>query len=113
MKANDRIDGLLEDLEDSLRSAAELVARGRNQFDTDLAVRLAFEALSNRVGEVAKLLTKLDPERFAESEWSLASRHRDRIVHHYSSISLEALWSTVTIHFPRLRELARSKRGGK
>ncbi len=109
MNVSDRIDGLLEDLEDSLRSAAELVARGRRDFDNDLAVRLAFEALSNRVGEVAKLLTKLDPQRFAEPEWSFASRHRDKIVHHYNSIDLEALWSTVTIHFPRLRELARSK----
>ncbi|MBX3098706.1 MAG: DUF86 domain-containing protein [Salinibacterium sp.] len=110
MRASDRIDGLLDDLEQTLHSADQLVARGREAFDADFTVRLAFEALSNRVGEATKRLVQLDPDLFTETEWTFASRHRDKVVHHYNSIDVEVLWSTVATHFPRLRELAHSKR---
>ena len=72
-------------------------------------MRLAFEALSNRVGEVSKLLTQLDPQRFAEPVWSFAAKNRDKIVHHYNSIDLDVFWDTAAIHFPKLRELAQTK----
>jgi len=109
VNVDDRVEGLLEDLEETLQSADELVARGRQAFDGDVAVRLAFEALCNRVGEVAKRLTQLKPELFAEPDWSFAAKNRDKIVHHYNLIDREVLWDTVAIHFPGLRELARSK----
>ncbi len=101
---------LLVDLEQTLQSAEELVSRGRPHFDSDPAMPLAFEALSNRVGEVAKLLTQLAPHRFSEPMWSLAAKNRDKIVHHYNTIDKDVLWSTVAISFPQLRELANSKR---
>ena len=110
MTPDDRSEGLLEDLERTLATAEGLVTRGRSAFDDDVAIRLAFEALSNRVGEVTKQLVLLDPGRFFEPDWSFASRHRDKIVHHYDSISLDMLWSTATISFPRLRALTRQKR---
>lgn len=102
MNSHERIEGLLDDLEQTLDSAAVLVARGRGAFDSDLAMRLAFEALSNRVGEVSKLLTQLDPQLFAEPVWSFATKNRD-------SIDLDVLWDTAASHFPKLRELARTK----
>ena len=109
MRADDRIAGLLVDLDRTLQQAQDLVERGRDAFDNDFAVRLAFEALSNRVGEVTKQLVSLAPDRFSESEWSWASRHRDKVVHHYNSIDQELLWATASIHFPALRALASSK----
>jgi uncharacterized protein with HEPN domain len=109
---DDRIEGLLEDLEQTLQYADELVSRGRSEFDKDIAMRLAFEALSNREGEVSKQLVELDPRLFSESDWSFASKNRDKVVHHYNAIDHELLWATVSIYFPTLRALAQSKRAG-
>lgn len=89
----------------TLATAAELVRRGRTAFDTDPAIPLAFEALSNRVGDLAKRLVSVDPERFAHPVWSAAARNRDVVVHHYHRLDRELLWSTVTNDFPKLAEL--------
>jgi uncharacterized protein with HEPN domain len=105
MKPDDRVAGLLDDLDETLRSAAALVARGRAAFDEDVAIRLAFEALSNRVGEIAKRLVQIDPGLFTEPMWSLAARNRDKLVHHYQLIDHEVLWSTVARSFPELAVL--------
>ncbi len=110
MNPDDRVSGLLDDLDDTLWSAAALVDRGRAAFDDDIAIRLAFEALSNRVGEIAKRLVQLSPDLFAEPMWSLAARNRDKLVHHYQLIDHEVLWSTVARSFPELAELVGSKR---
>lgn len=110
MNPDDRVSGLLDDLDETLVSAAALVARGRASFDGDIAIRLAFEALSNRVGEIAKRLVQLDPDLFTEPMWSLAARNRDKLVHHYQLIDDEVLWSTVARSFPELAELVSSKR---
>lgn len=110
MNANERVEGVLDDLENTLHTAAELVARGRIAFDADFAIRLAFEALSNRLGEAAKQLTQLDSGRFSEPVWSLAAKNRDKIVHHYNIIDLDVLWNTVATDFPQIGELVRSKR---
>ncbi len=110
MRPDDRISGLLDDLDETLRSAATLVDRGRAAFDEDIAIQLAFEALSNRVGEIAKRLVQLNPDLFTEPMWSLAAKNRDKLVHHYQLIDHEVLWSTVARSFPELAQLASSKR---
>ncbi len=99
MKAEDRVDRWLDDLRTTLDTAAELVARGRDSFDTDPAVPLAFEALSNRVGELAKRLAAADPTRFVAPIWRQAARNRDFVVHHYDRIDRDALWLTVARDF--------------
>src|SRR6218665_519176 len=98
----------LEQLADTLDTAAELVARGRDGFDADQAVPLAFEALSNRVGELAKRLVAADPERFAEPIWRQAARNRDYVVHHYDLLDRDLLWRTITTSFPQLTEVVTS-----
>ena len=98
-----RVDRWLTELRDTLRTADELAARGRGAFDDDPAIRLAFEALSNRVGEIAKRLRGFEPQRFSDDLWGFAARNRDFVVHHYDRIDVDALWQTVTRDFPRLR----------
>lgn len=110
MRDAKRIASILNDLDESLGDAAELVSRGRAAFDHDLAVRLAFEALSNRVGEACKRLVQLDAASFSEEIWALAAKNRDKIVHHYALIDYDVLWGTVAQAFPQLRDLARTKR---
>lgn len=105
----ERVPRLLADLERALAQAADLVERGRDAYDRDPALPLAFEALSNRVGDLAKRLVAIDPSRFHDPIWSNAARNRDFVAHHYSRIDPEVLWSTVSIAFPQLAEVVRAE----
>ena len=107
MRSDDRVDRWLRDLATTLDDAATLAARGRAEFERDPALPLAFEALSNRVGELAKRLANADPARFDDPLWSQAARNRDFVVHHYDRVDADALWVTATRSFPELRELVR------
>ena len=110
MKADARVDRWLSDLLANLDAAARLVDRGRAAFDADPAIALAFEALSNRVGEIAKRLIAADAARFSHPMWAQAARNRDFVVHHYDRIDRDALWGTVTRSFPELRAAALAAR---
>ena len=90
------------ELRSTLATAALLVDRGRDAYDADPAMRLAFEALSNRVGDLAKRLVTLDPERFDAPIWSAAARNRDVVAHHYHRIDHDLLFMTVARDFPAL-----------
>ena len=105
MKAAERTPQLLDDLHHTLSAAAELASRGREAYDSDPALPLAFEALSTRVGELAKRLVALDPTRFSDTIWSSAARNRDFVVHHYNRIDNDLLWDTVVGAFPKLHAL--------
>lgn len=98
-----RIDRWLADLSLTLDNTKELVARGREAFDQDSALPLAFEALCNRVGDLAKRILAADPVRFSDPIWRQAARNRDFVVHHYDRLDKDALWVTVTVSFPELR----------
>ncbi|MBM7505906.1 DUF86 domain-containing protein [Agromyces aurantiacus] len=111
MRPSDRVDRWLDDLASSLDTAAALVARGRAAFDGDPAIPLAFEALSNRVGDLAKRLVAADPSRFRDPIWSQAARNRDCVVHHYDRVDSDALWQTVARSFPELRAVLDRVRG--
>ena len=83
MKRADRVPRWLDDLAEALDTAASLVARGRRAYNGDPAIPPAFEALSIRVGGIAKRLTTADPDRFSAEIWSDAAQHRDFVAHHY------------------------------
>lgn len=101
----EQIDRWIGELRSTLGLAAELAARGRESYDSDPALRLAFEALSARVGDLAKRLVELNPTRFDSPLWSAAARNRDIVVHHYHRIDHDLLWNTVTRDFATLRDL--------
>lgn len=105
MNPNERVPRWLGDLGAALDSAAELAARGRGVFDSDPAVPLAFEALSNRIGDLTKRLIVVDAARFSNPIWRQAARHRDYVVHHYDRLDADLLWRTVTESFPILAAL--------
>ncbi|WP_353807693.1 HepT-like ribonuclease domain-containing protein [Agromyces sp. SYSU T00194] len=112
MNESDRVDRWLDDLETTLATTHDLVARGRHAFDTDPALPLAFEALSNRVGDLAKRLTSADPARFDDPVWSQAARNRDYVVHHYDRVDAAVLWTTVSRHVPEMTAVVAQLRGG-
>lgn len=103
----DRTRRWLEDLTRVLDDADALVARGRESYDDDPALPLAFEALCNRVGELAKRLIAADPESFSAPIWTQAARNRDFVVHHYDRVDREVLWRTVAVSFGELRSAMR------
>lgn len=102
MNPDERISRWLDDLDATLATAADLASRGRDAFDADPAVLLAFEALSNRVGDLSKRLLAADPQRFSEPIWRQAARQRDFVVHHYDRMDADLLWRTVVEGFPKL-----------
>lgn len=102
MNEAERIDGWLGDLRRTLAAADDLVARGRETFDADPALPLAFEALCNRVGDLAKKLAASGDPRFASSIWRQAARTRDFVVHHYHRLDVDLLWATVATSFAQL-----------
>ena len=93
------------ELRTTLDTAAQLADRGRDAYNHDPALQLAFDALSNRVGDLAKRLVALDPERFNAPIWSAAARNRDVVAHHYHRIDTDLLWQTVAHDFVTLKEL--------
>jgi uncharacterized protein with HEPN domain len=99
-----RAEALLVDLLAVLEKAARLADRGRNALDEDEALPLAFEAICNRVGDIAKKLLEVEPARFTDSVWREAAQNRDFVVHQYHRIDLETLWITVSESLPALRE---------
>lgn len=105
-----RISDRLGELDETLTVAAELVQRGRDAYSSDPAIRLAFEALANRVGDMCKRLVVEDPERFGEAIWSQAAKNRDFVVHHYFRIDENVLWETVRTSFPSLHERVTAER---
>lgn len=107
MKDEDRVRRWLLDLDRTLAEASLLIQRGRQEFDSDPAMPLAFEALCNRVGDLAKKLTFAAPDRFAETHWGQAARARDFVVHHYNRVDEAVLWNTVAVNFPELAEQVR------
>ncbi|PZU43459.1 MAG: hypothetical protein DI566_14600 [Microbacterium sp.] len=100
---DDRVTRWVHDLRLILDRAAELVARGQDAYHADPALPLACEALSNRVGDLAKRLVSADPERFSAPIWRQAARNRDFVVHHYDRVDADLLWRTVSEAFPALR----------
>ncbi|WP_394554577.1 DUF86 domain-containing protein [Agromyces sp. MMS24-JH15] len=110
MRPEDRVGRWIDALAATLDTAASLAARGRAAYDADAAVPLAFEALANRVGELAKRLSAADPGRFSAPIWSQAARNRDFVVHHYDRIDRDALWQTVSRDFPALRQALEAAR---
>lgn len=110
MNDEERIDRWLADLESTLREAATLAERGVEAYRHDAALPFAFEALVNRVGDLAKRLCRADAARFNDPTWRAAARTRDFVVHHYDRIDADLLWRTVTVSFPRLRELTDAER---
>ena len=105
MNADKRIDGWLNDLDRLLDQTESLVRRGRDSYDTDQALPLAFEALCNRVGDLAKKLTTADEVTFADTRWSQTARTRDFVVHQYHRVDSDVLWETVHTSIPKLRPL--------
>jgi uncharacterized protein with HEPN domain len=76
--------------------------RSRQDLDQDELLRLALTKLIEIVGEAAKHVSSRTRADMPGVAWSAAARMRDRLIHHYFDINLDALWATITQDLPSL-----------
>ncbi len=93
---------------DAADAIAAYVARGRNVYDADAAVRDAILFRIVVIGEAAKAVVQRDPtlaNDLSEVEWSALARMRDRITHQYWAIDAQIVWDTAVEDIPEVRAL--------
>ena len=86
---------------------ASYVARGREVFEADSAVRDAILFRIVVIGEAAKAVAQRDPElasELSEVEWSALARMRDRITHQYWAVDTQIVWDTARDDLPLVRD---------
>ncbi|WP_245575427.1 HepT-like ribonuclease domain-containing protein [Gulosibacter molinativorax] len=65
---------------------------------------LAAESLIVKIGENVARLSRDTLEKHPEVPWSLIKRMRDRLAHHYEGTDYEAVWDTLVVDLPVIRE---------
>jgi uncharacterized protein with HEPN domain len=79
-----------------------LVARGREEFETDEMLLLAGEALAQRVGEAASRLSQSSQDQHPDVPWRAIRGTRNLVVHDYGRIDHRMVWNTLAADFPAL-----------
>lgn len=104
MSRND--DHRLEDIRDACRVLVELIDRGREAFEADLAVGLAMERLLEIIGEAANALDASTMAKYPNVAWRDITRLRILLAHHYHRVDRSQVWTISTTDIPGLlREL--------
>ena len=92
---------------------SQLVERGRDAFDRDMAVRFAIERLLEILGEAASAVASPTRQQYPDIPWRDVSRLRIVLAHHYHRVDPEQVWSMATRDVPQLASaLQRSGAGG-
>jgi uncharacterized protein with HEPN domain len=89
-------------------SIAAYVARGRQEYSRDEAVRDAILFRIVVIGEAAKTVVQRDPDlarELSEVEWSALARMRDRITHQYWAVDAQIVWDTAVEEIPEIRAI--------
>jgi uncharacterized protein with HEPN domain len=92
---------------------AQLVQRGRDAFDGDIAVRFALERLLEILGEAAGAMAAATQEQFPDVAWRDISRLRIVLAHHYHRVDPEQIWSMATRDVPNLASALRRGKTGE
>jgi uncharacterized protein with HEPN domain len=105
------VDKIVVDLLDAVQAASELVARGRDAYESDRMLRLAGEAVIGRIGDSAsKLRDQIGDQLPSEIPWDDVIANRIIVDHVYHRVDYELLWNTLERDVPafgaRLREWA-------
>lgn len=96
------IEKVVGDLLDAASAAADIVARGRPAWDADRILRLAAEAVINRIGDAAGKLPDEVRSAMPEVPWDDIHANRVLVAHIYHRIDPEILWATLTQDVPLL-----------
>lgn len=96
------IEKVVGDLLDAASAAADIVARGREAWDADRILRLAAEAVINRIGDAAGKLPDEVRSAMPEVPWDDIRANRILVAHIYHRIDPEILRATLSQDVPRL-----------
>lgn len=101
----DMVAECLLDLREFIAAAERLVARGREAFDSDEALRLASEALMGRLSEAARRILNANDD-FAATHPVLRLETmrgmRNVIAHQYGAVDYEIIWNVLASELPQI-----------
>lgn len=80
--------------------AALIVARGKDEYDTDEVAQEAGDSLMIKIGEAAKTLAARGLGAPGGVSWSAAAKNREKLAHHYSTVDREVTWRTLSVALP-------------
>ncbi len=90
---------------DNVRQAIALVeGKSRDDYDADVALRLALTRLIQVIGEAARKVSQECREAQPEIPWRLIVGMRHKVVHDYMDVDEDIVWKTVTENLPALIE---------
>ena len=98
------VDKIIGDLLDAAGAAAEIVARGEDAWNQDRLLRLAGEAVINRIGDAANKLPDDVRASIPGVPWDDIRANRILVAHIYHRIDYEILRATLSHDVPRLAE---------
>jgi uncharacterized protein with HEPN domain len=108
------IDKVVGDLLDAAGAAAEIVARGEQAWADDRLLRLAAEAVINRIGDAAGKLPDEVRSAMPSVPWEDIRANRILVAHIYHRIDPNILWATLSQDVPLLAsELERWRAFGR
>lgn len=103
-----RVTRTLRDLIGFTDTAARLVARGRTNYDSDEALRLAAEAIMHKIGEaVARLPGEFIGEH-PDVAWRSMKAARNIVAHDYEQVDYDILWNVLANRMPAEAERIRA-----
>lgn len=105
----DRDRQAIEDMLEFCDQAARLVTRGRAAFESDEMLRLAAEALTQRVSEAASRLSQGFQRQHSEVPWRAIRGMRNLVAHDYGRIDHRVVWNTLATDFPALASKLRAE----
>lgn len=92
----------LRDLVEFGSMAERLVARGKQAYDDDEALRLAAEAILHRIGEAVARLPAAFLSAHPEVEWRKIKATRNIVAHQYARIDHDIIWVGLAGRVPEL-----------
>jgi uncharacterized protein with HEPN domain len=98
---------LLADLAEAADAAAELVQFGKERWDAERPLRLAGEAVTGRLGDIATKLPDEVIKATPEIPWREVKGMRIIAAHAYHRIDYDEVWVTLRDDVPQLAEAVR------
>jgi uncharacterized protein with HEPN domain len=92
----------LDDIREQCARIGRLVARGRQAFDDDEAVRLAIERALEIIGEAANTIGDATRELHPDIDWRRITRLRILLAHHYHRVDPDQVWTIAVDDVPAL-----------
>lgn len=96
------VDAVVADIEEAAETGAELVARGKADWDGDRLLQLAGEAIIGRIADAANRLPDEVKEATPKVPWDDIRDIRILVDHIYHRIDYDALWKTLEDDIPQL-----------